>query len=108
MSILVYIESQENQIKKNSFELMSYAKELSKLISSELVAIVINCSNLSPLKNFSADKILTVSDDKLKLFNAHNYADLISNVAKNENSKNIILSDSVNSKYLAGLLSVKR
>ncbi len=107
MSILVYIESQENQIKKNSFELMSYAKELSKLISSELVAVVINCSNLSPLKNFSADKILTVSDDKLKLFNAHNYADLISNVAKNENSKNIILSDSVNSKYLAGLLSVK-
>tara|TARA_B100000963_G_scaffold360264_1_gene390504 strand:+ start:656 stop:1618 length:963 start_codon:yes stop_codon:yes gene_type:complete len=107
MSILVYIESQENQIKKSSFELMSYAKELSKLISSELIAVVINCSNPSPIKDFGADKILIVSDDKLKLFNAHNYADLISNVAKNENSKNIILSDSVNSKYLASLLSVK-
>ena len=107
MSILVYIESQENEIKKSSFELMSYAKELAKLISLELVAIVINCTNLSPIKDFGADKILSISDDKLKLFNAHNYADLISNVAKNENSKNIILSDSVNSKYLAALLSVK-
>ena len=50
MSILVYIESNQNQIKKSSFESLSYAKKLSKLISLDVIAVVINCSELAPLK----------------------------------------------------------
>ena len=107
MSILVYIESNQNQIKKSSFESLSYAKKLSKLISLDVIAVVINCSELAPLSDFGPDKIISINEKKLETFNAHNYADVISNVSKSISAKNIIISDSINCKYLASLLSVK-
>ena len=107
MSILVYIESNQNQIKKSSFESLSYAKKLSKLISLDVIAVVINCSEPAPLSDFGPDKIISVNEKKLETFNAHNYADVISNVSKSVSAKNIIISDSINCKYLASLLSVK-
>ena len=107
MSILVYIESNQNQIKKSSFESLSYAKKLSKLISLDVIAVVINCSELSPLSDFGPDKIISINEKKLETFNAHNYAGVISNVSKSVSAKNIIISDSINCKYLASLLSVK-
>ena len=107
MSILVYIETNQNQIKKSSFESLSYAKKLSKLISSDVIALTINCSEFTPLGDFGPDKIISIKDKKLELFNAHNYADVISNVSKSVSAKNIIISDSINCKYLASLLSVK-
>ena len=107
MSILVYIESNQNEIKKSSFESLSYAKKLSKLISLDVVAVVINCSKLTALNDFGPDKIISINEKKLELFNAHNYAEVISNVSKSISVKNIILSDSINCKYLASLLSVK-
>jgi len=107
MSILVYIESNQNQIKKSSFESLSYAKKLSNLISLDVIAVVINCSELAPLSDFGPDKIISINEKKLETFNAHNYAGVISNVSKSENAKNIIISDSINCKYLASLLSVK-
>lgn len=107
MSILVYIESNQNQIKKSSFESLSYAKKLSKLISLDVIAVVINCSELAPLSDFGPDKIISINEKKLETFNAHNYADVISNISKSLSAKNIIISDSINCKYLASLLSVK-
>ena len=125
MSILVYIETNQNQIKKSSLESLSYAKELSKFFRSKVIAVVINCSELAPLNDFGPDKIISINEKKLETFNAHNYADVISNVAKDENvggensaiyetvnggkswAKFIIISDSINCKYLAPLLSVK-
>ena len=107
MSILVYIESNQNQIKKSSFESLSYAKKLSKLISLDVIAVAINCSELAPLSDFGPDKIISINEKKLETFNAHNYADVISNVSKSVSAKNIIISDSINCKYLASLLSVK-
>ena len=107
MSILVYIESNQNQIKKSSFESLSYAKKLSKLISLDVIAVVINCSELAPLSDFGPDKIISINEKKLETFNAHNYADVISNVSKSVSAKNIIISDSINCMYLASLLSVK-
>ena len=107
MSILVYIESNQNQIKKSSFESLTYAKKLSKLISLDVIAVVINCSELAPLNDFGPDKIISINEKKLETFNAHNYADVISNVSKSVSAKNIIISDTINCKYLASLLSVK-
>jgi len=107
MSILVYIETNQNQIKKSSFESLSYAKKLSKLISSDVIAVVINHSKLDPISDFGPDKIISINEKKLETFNAHNYADVISNVSKSVSAKNIIISDSINCKYLASLLSAK-
>jgi hypothetical protein len=42
MSILAYIESKNNKPKKSSFEVVSYAKELSIKLSLELIVLTIN------------------------------------------------------------------
>jgi electron transfer flavoprotein alpha subunit len=62
MSILVYIESNQNQIKKSSFESLSYAKKLSKLISLDVIGVVINCSELALLSDFGPDKIISINE----------------------------------------------
>ena len=62
MSILAYIESKNKNPKKNSFEVVSYAKELSKKLSKELIVLTINVENHSNLEKYGPDKIISVND----------------------------------------------
>ena len=87
MSILVFIESNKNEIKKSSFESLSYAKKLLKLISSDVIALTINCSEFTPLGDFGPDKIISIKDKKLQ---RKEIAELIGkNIAKKILSKGI-------------------
>jgi electron transfer flavoprotein alpha subunit len=107
MSILAYIESKNNKPKKSSFEVVSYAKELSKQLSLELVVVAINIDDSSDLNKYGPDKIITINDADLEKFDAKIYADIISQVCIKFSTSHIILSGGVDSKYLAPILSIK-
>ena len=107
MSILAYIESKSNKPKKSSFEVVSYAKELSKQLSLELIVVAINIDDSSDLNKYGPDKIITIKDTGLDKFDAKIYADIISQVCIKFSTSHIILSGSVDSKYLAPILSIK-
>lgn len=107
MSILAYIESKNNKPKKSSFEVVSYAKELSKQLSLELVVVAINIDDSSDLNKYGPDKIITINDADLEKFDAKIYADIISQVCIKFYTSHIILSGGVDSKYLAPILSIK-
>jgi electron transfer flavoprotein alpha subunit len=107
MSILAYIESKNNKSKKSSFEVVSYAKELSKQLSLELVVVAINIDDSSDLNKYGPDKIITINDADLEKFDAKIYADIISQVCIKFYTSHIILSGGVDSKYLAPILSIK-
>ena len=107
MSILAYIESKSNKLKKSSFEVVSYAKELSKQLSLELVVVAINIDDSSDLNKYGPDKIITINDADLEKFDAKIYADIISQVCIKFSTSHIILSGGVDSKYLAPILSIK-
>ena len=107
MSILAYIESKNNKSKKSSFEVVSYAKELSKQLSLELVVVAINIDDSSDLNKYGPDKIITINDADLEKFDAKIYADIISQVCIKFSTSHIILSGGVDSKYLAPILSIK-
>ena len=107
MSILAYIESKNNKPKKSSFEVVSYAKELSKQLSLELVVVAINIDDSSDLNKYGPDKIITINDVDLEKFDAKIYADIISQVCIKFSTSHIILSGGVDSKYLAPILSIK-
>ena len=107
MSILAYIESKNNKPKKSSFEVVSYAKELSKQLSLELIVVAINIDDSSDLNKYGPDKIITIKDADLEKFDAKIYADIISQVCIKFSTSHIILSGSVDSKYLAPILSIK-
>ncbi|MFV8226187.1 electron transfer flavoprotein subunit alpha/FixB family protein [Christiangramia aquimixticola] len=107
MSVLVYIESEEGKFKKASYEVASYAKEVAGMMGTSVTAITFNAEDVSELGNYGVDKVLKVSNDKLKNFNAEAYADAIKQAAEKEGTKVVVVSQSANSKYLAPLLAVQ-
>lgn len=106
MSVLVYTESDQGKFKKTAFEVASYGKEVAKLLGTTVTAITINAEDTTELGNYGVDKVLKANDSKLDAFNAKTYAEIIKQAAEKEGSKVVIISSSVDCKYLAPILAV--
>tara|TARA_B100001564_G_scaffold206543_1_gene173783 strand:+ start:570 stop:947 length:378 start_codon:yes stop_codon:yes gene_type:complete len=107
MSIVVYTECQNGEFKKNAFEALSYGKQISKDTKQALIAISINAEDPSILSNYGAEKIISINNHSLDQFTAQNYANTISQYAKEENVKILVMSSSADSRYIAPLIAVK-
>lgn len=105
MSVLVYTESENNKLKKNAYELASYASEIAKQMGTEATAVTINCNNSEELGKYRIPKVLTVTNDKLSPFNARAYSEVLAQAVEKTGAKVIIISSSTDSRYLGGLLS---
>ena len=106
MSVLVYTESEQGAFKKAAFEVASYAKAVANQLGTTVTAIAINANDTSALGNYGVDKILNISNSQLDNFNAYSYASAIKQAAEKEGAKVVIVSSTVDSKYLAPLLAV--
>ena len=105
MPVITYIESSNGKIKKNGFELASYSSELAKLLNTTAIALTVNVSDCSELGNYGISKVLKISDDSLNEFNASTYADIITQAINKTGANTIVVSSSLDSKYLAPILS---
>lgn len=105
MSVLTYIESSNGKIKKSGFELASYSCELAKLLNTSVVALTVNTDDVNELSNYGITKIIKVNNESLNKFNASTFADVISKACNHSKSNHIVLSSSLDSKYLAPLLA---
>jgi electron transfer flavoprotein alpha subunit len=106
MSILIYAESAEGKFKKVALELASYAKKVAESMGTTVTAVSVNASDVSELSNYGVDKVLKVTNDKLKTFNAKAYADVIKQAAEKEGTKIVVMSSTTDSLYAAPLVSV--
>lgn len=106
MSVLVYTESEEGKFKKIAFEAVSYAKGIAAQMGTSVTAVTVNAGDVSELGNYGADKVLQITDDSLKAFNAEAYAGAVSDAAKAEGAKVVVLTSSANSKFMAPLVAV--
>ena len=106
MSVLVYTESENGKFKKTAFEAASYAKAVADQLGTSVTAIAINTDDVSALGNYGVDKVLKVSNEDLKPFNAKSYASAIKQAAEKEACKVVVLSQTADSKYLAPILAV--
>ena len=62
MSVLIYAESWDGSFRKSTFEAISYANEVSKLLDTDLVAISFGNESkqeLEKLAKYGATKIIT-------------------------------------------------
>ena len=64
-----------------------------------------NADASDSLGAYGAAKVLNVSDDSLKIFNAKAYANAIAQAVEKESATTIILSSSADTKFLASLLT---
>ncbi|BFP39980.1 electron transfer flavoprotein subunit alpha/FixB family protein [Flavobacteriaceae bacterium GF1] len=107
MSILVYTETDNGKFKKNAFEVASYAKHVADQMGESVTALAINAENADELGTYGVSKVLGISNDSLKGFNAKAYASAIAQAAELEGSKVIIVCSSADSKYLSGILAAR-
>jgi electron transfer flavoprotein alpha subunit len=107
MSVLVYTESENGKFKKNAFEVASYAKAVANQLGTSVTAISFNASDNDSLGAYGVSKVLNVSNDNLKTFNAKAFANAIGEAASNEGSNVIIVSSSTDTKFLAPLVAGK-
>ena len=107
MSVIVYIESEENKIKKASLEAVSYAKKISESLKKDLIAVSFNLTDFSILNNHGVDKLYNISDDKLKVFEVNIYSNNLSNLFNELEPEIIVITSSANSRYLGPILASK-
>lgn len=110
MSVLVYTENWDGKFKKLSFELVSYAHGLAKMMNTGVVVVSIgNVSQeeLNKLGAYGASKILNANDSRLSSLTNGAYSSAISQAAEKENAGVVILSNNFTGKALAPRVSVK-
>ncbi len=107
MAVLVYTESENGKLKKSASEVASYAKHVAEQLGGSVTAVAINAEDTIALGTNGVSRILNVSDEALRNFNAKAYANVIAQAAETVSAKVVILSSSADSKYLSGLLAAK-
>ncbi|GAA4311168.1 electron transfer flavoprotein subunit alpha/FixB family protein [Mucilaginibacter gynuensis] len=110
MPVLIYAENAEGKFKKSIFEAVSYARAIADQNNTSLTAISIgdvSTDELAALGKYGADKVLNVSNDKLKNFVNQAYASVIAEAAKKEGASIVVLSNSFSGRGLAPRVAVK-
>ena len=110
MSVLVYIENTDGQLKKSAFEVATYGKDIASKIGAEAIAITIgDISNeeLSKLGNYGITKVLHVNSENLKTFVNQAYGSIVTAAAKQYQSSVIVLSNTFSGKAIAPRIAAK-
>ena len=110
MSVLVYIENTDGELKKSAFEVATYGKDSAAQLGTEAIALSIgeiSSDELSKLGTYGISKVYHVSNEDLKTFVNQAYASIIASAAKQENASVVVLSNTFSGKGLAPRLATK-
>ena len=107
MSVLVYIETQESEIKKSSLEVASYGRAIADTKRSSLIAVCFGLQDTSLLSQYGVDKVFTISTANDIHFNAERYSNTLAQIATKEAADLIIFSSSANGRFLGPITAAK-
>jgi len=105
MSVLAYTESENGTFKKNAFEVASYARQLAESLGTEAIAVAVNVDQPEKLGNYGISRVLQVSEDRLKQFNARATASLLKQAVAASGAQVVITSSSTDAKFAASILA---
>ncbi len=110
MSVLVYIENTNGQLKKSVFETTSYAKAIADLLHTSLSAISIgevSEEDLQKLGNYGVSNVLSSKSSQLNTFVNQAYASIVAAAAQKENADVVVIANSFSGKGLAPRVAAK-
>lgn len=109
MSVLIFLDQSEGQIKKSSLEAASYGAKVAEQLGTTAEAIVLGnvTDDLSAIGNYGIKKVYTVKNDALNNMDAQVFTKVIAEAAKAIDAKVIIFSNNFNGKAIAPRLSVR-
>ncbi|MTI32115.1 electron transfer flavoprotein subunit alpha/FixB family protein [Xanthovirga aplysinae] len=107
MSVLVFIESSEGEIRKSSLEAVSYAAALDR---GEVIALAIGEAEESALAKAGisgASRVLHAKDEQLKEDNIMAYASVVAEAMEKENAEILVLAKSSLGDAVASRVAIK-
>lgn len=110
MSVLIFVDQLDGQIKKASFEAICYGAKIAEQLGIPAEAIVLGTiadAELNALGKYGAKKIYHISDISLDHFDAQIFTKVIAEVATTSAAKVIIFSNGVTGKAIAPRLSAR-
>ena len=109
MSVLIFIDAAEGQVKKSSLEAMTYGAKIAEQlgVAAEGVVLVNVTEDLAALGKYGVKKIHQVSNEALKNLDAQVYANVIAQVAEASGATVIVFSNSMDGKAIAPRLSAR-
>jgi electron transfer flavoprotein alpha subunit len=110
MSVLVYTENWDGKFKKLSFELVSYAAGIAKMLNSTVTAVSLGKveeNELKKLGSYGAAKIISITNKQLNSLDNQAYAAAIAEIAAKENAKVIVISNNNTGKAVAPRVAVR-
>ncbi len=107
MAVLVFAESVDGKFKKSTYEAVSYAKETANQLGTKVVAVSIGNvdeADMKALGDNGAETVYAVSLDK---FTPEAYSTAIADIAKKEDAKVVVVSNSYTGKSITPRIAVK-
>jgi len=108
MSILVFAEAQNKNIKKAGLEAVNFGHKIANLLGTECIALTLGeVENAGDLGKYGASKILNAGNAQLNNLDTQVYISAIEQVAKSNNASVVIINHSSTGRSLAGGLSIR-
>ncbi len=109
MSVLIFIDAIDGQVKKASFEVLTYGAKVAEQTGTTAEAVVLGAvkDDLAALGKYGVKKIHHVAGDSLNHLDAQLYTNVIAQVAQATGAKVIIFSNNADGKAIAPRLSVR-
>ena len=107
--VLVFIDHSDEQIKKSTFEALSYAAEVAKQINTTVEALVLGSvsDNLADLGSYGISKVNQIALKELDHLDAQVQAQIITNAVKQLNADVLVFSHNQTGKALAPMVAAK-
>jgi electron transfer flavoprotein alpha subunit len=107
--VLIYIDQDDQEIKKASLEAISYGAALAKQLGTSAEALLLGTvkDNLADLGKYGASKVHQVNNAALNSFDARVNATVIADTAKTLGASVVVFAHNVNGKAIAPAVSVK-
>jgi len=106
--VLVLADHSNGQFKKAALEVVTYARKVADLMSTECTAVVIGSNDQAgTLGQYGATKVVTLANDVLNNFDSQTYTSALAQVAEKIGAKVLILGHNSTGKSLVGRLAAR-
>lgn len=109
MSVLIFVDQAEGQIKKSSYEVLTYGAALAAQLGTQAQALVLGTvkDDLSTLGKYGISKVFTINNTSLDHLDAQVYARAIADAAAITQATVIVISHNQTGKAVAGRVAAR-
>ncbi|MEO6583651.1 MAG: electron transfer flavoprotein subunit alpha/FixB family protein [Ferruginibacter sp.] len=109
MSVLVFLDQADGEIKKSSLEAASYAAKVAEILQTKAEGLVLGNvrDDLAVLGNYGLSKVHTINDPSLDAFDSQVFTEVIAEVLKGTGADVLVFSNNTTAKAVAPRLSVR-